>query len=566
MGRTHRQSSVKTRRRRLYTGRCRDALDFHGKRVNHPSPTDATNQHDLRTHTHVWSTHADTFTEARLHMYLSEEWLKRWRTDTSQRLGVPPYFVCTNKQLEQLLADPPESCEELLARKGWGVKKINLYYEEFAKFMGWNVEFPIEYGPPKRRRTAPKTPAQPVASEPAIEYSDLTEEQAAIAKRIIESTGNVFLTGAAGTGKSYLFRYLKRAMPGRVAVTASTGIAAVAIGGQDDSLLGGRRTRARPAQRAHGAHGSARETPLADDGRCSSSTKSPCSTRGLYDKLAYIGACLRNVNQPFGDLRIVLCGDFFQLPPVDGPYAFQSRAWNAETLTLRVVMRCVDDALVDTLGKIREGRFEDGWLTDCHVDRKPTPTDGIPPTRLYCTNRDVDSENAARLAELPGDSRVFASNDTPKEAENPEDARVRRKVWKAARAKFRVPKSVTLKVGAQVTLTRNIPPWGVNGSRGVVVELDPPRVRFDSGYIWDCEYAVETRDEGTRAYLPLKLAWALTVHKSQGMSLTRVNVNVAKRVRLRPGLRRAVAGEDERGTVAQRTAAARKSGARARKG
>ena len=78
-----------------------------------------------------------------------------------------------------------------------------------------------------------------------------------------------------------------------------------------------------------------------------------------------------------------------------------------------------------------------------------------------------------------------------------------------------------------MTLTRNTPPWGVNGSRGVVISFDPLRVRFDSGYIWDCEYAVETRDEGTRAYLPLKLAWALTVHKSQGMSLTRVDVNVA---------------------------------------
>ena len=450
---------------------------------------------------------------------LTEAWLRRWRTDTSHRLGVPPYFICTNKQLDALVADPPGSCDELLARKGWTMKKFNLYGEAFADVMGWDVDFPMEIPrkPTRKRRAAPVAPRAALAdTEGRLRdvrgVTDLTPEQAAIAKRILKGKNNVFLTGAAGTGKSYLFKYLKSAMPGRVAVTASTGIAAVAIGGQTIHSWAG--------------VGLARDPASALMERMDPRAKRRWRTTDVlfideisminakfYDKLAYIGACLRDVNQPFGDLRVVLCGDFFQLPPVDGLYAFQSHAWNAKMLTLRVVMRCVDKELTHMLARIREGHFNTDWLVDCHVDRKPAPTDGIPPTRLYCTNHDVDAENAARLAELPGDTRVFKSTDT---------------LTCSTRVKFRAPKTISLKVDAQVTLTRNTPPWGVNGSRGVVLSLDPLRVRFDSGYVWDCEYTLETHDEGTRSYLPLKLAWALTVHKSQGMSLTRVNVDVAK--------------------------------------
>lgn len=467
---------------------------------------------------------------------LTEAWLRRWRTDTSHRLGVPPYFICTNKQIDALVADPPESCAELLARKGWTPKKFNRYGEAFADFMGWDVDFPLIESMPRKKRLGGRSCTLVGGSarisvkkmkshvSESILASDLTEEQAAIATRILEGDENVFLTGAAGTGKSYLFKYLKSAMPGRVAVTASTGIAAVAIGGQTIHSWAG--------------VGLARDPASVLMERMDPRAKRRWRTTDvlfideismidakLYDKLAYIGACLRDVNQPFGDLRVVLCGDFFQLPPVDGLYAFQSHAWNATMLTLRVVMRCADEALIRMLTRIREGHFEVGWLTDCHIDQKPAPTDGIPPTRLYCTNHDVDAENAARLAELPGNTRVFKSTDTftPVDPEGPEGpSRPSRRV------KFRAPNTISLKVDAQVTLTRNTPPWGVNGSRGIVLSLDPLRVRFDSGYVWDCEYTLETHDGGTRAYLPLKLAWALTVHKSQGMSLTRVNVDVAK--------------------------------------
>ena len=103
-------------------------------------------------------------------MPLTQSWLKRWRTDTSRSLGVPPYFVCTNKQIDALLADPPESCEELLARKGWTAKKFNHYGEAFAEFMGWDVDFPLPEIPKKRKPEIPKKqkPEIPKKRKPEI--------------------------------------------------------------------------------------------------------------------------------------------------------------------------------------------------------------------------------------------------------------------------------------------------------------------------------------------------------------------------------------------------------------
>ena len=126
---------------------------------------------------------------------------------------------------------------------------------------------------------------------------------------------------------------------------------------------------------------------------------------------------------PFGGLQLVSCGDFFQLPPVGlGSYgklfAFQSPAWQlcgmVNVVLTQVVRQQGDQRFVRMLNELRLGVASPHTLdvlASCHVSRKPPVADGILPTKLYCTNANVDEENASRLKALPGESVTFRAGD-----------------------------------------------------------------------------------------------------------------------------------------------------------
>jgi len=278
----------------------------------------------------------------------------------------------------------------------------------------------------------------------------------------------------------------------------------------------------------------------------------------LFSALEGIGCRVRGGGPtPFGGLQVIACGDFFQLPPVSLAYtgfAFQSPAWGASgmaTCRLTQVVRQAGDApFLALLNEVRVGKCSPrttGVLAACHVSRKALPTDGIIPTRLYCTNKDVDLENTARLGALPGGEEVFKCGGGW--SRPPPGAAEERAFMEAMEKK--VPSVLRLKVGAQVLLTRNWAEKGlVNGSRGVVLGFAPaaltgastlhygvPKgsypgvtVLFDTGAVetlGPVSSFVATRDAtGTRLQIPLKLGWALTVHRSQGMTLSRAELQL----------------------------------------
>ena len=125
----------------------------------------------------------------------------------------------------------------------------------------------------------------------------------------------------------------------------------------------------------------------------------------------------------FGGLQLVSCGDFFQLPPVGlgrfgKLFAFQSPAWQlcgmGNVVLTQVVRQQGDQRFVRMLNELRLGVASPRTLdvlASCHVDRKPRVADGILPTKLYCTNANVDEENASRLKALPGESVTFRAGD-----------------------------------------------------------------------------------------------------------------------------------------------------------
>lgn len=402
-----------------------------------------------------------------------------------------------------------------------------------------------------------------------IDPSTLNDGQREAASYIF-SGGNAFLTGAAGVGKSYLLKYIiqglrdkyeaggSAAPNDRVVVAASTGIAATHINGITihswaGVLLGkGGASVLVPRVMQN-------ETAIRRWKRAEVLVLDEVSMLDgvFFEALNAIAQTARGCpHLPFGGIQLVLSGDFFQLPPVSlnqGGFAFEAPAWmqaSVRMLELRTVVRqSGDQTFINILNQIRIGHCSyeiSNVLDGCHISKKPKPVDGIVPTKLYCTNRNVDQENNRKLDELPGNGVIFAANDEFK-GSYPRDAQ--KKITQAMDRKC--PSQLTLKVGAQVIITRNMPDYKlVNGSRGTVKSFEWANVNSNdadsrAGAVQRRQYPVvhftngvrmRVAEESTfqggsfgamvRYQLPLKLAWSLTVHKSQGMTIDRAELQL----------------------------------------
>jgi len=404
----------------------------------------------------------------------------------------------------------------------------------------------------------------------------LTSKQRIIAERAIYGEQNIFLTGAAGVGKSYLLRFIIDKLTQlyaspvsnhsnsciHVAVTASTGIAALHISGQTiHSFAGiglgiGTREKLYDSLRADARR-------RWQGCKCLIIDEISMISAELFDKLDYIARRCRKSAAPFGGIRLILSGDFFQLPPVDlmkgsihAGFAFQSDAWPEAAIVkceLTEVVRQSDADFIGLLNQIRLGVCSDdvaAALKKCHVNTKSFPDDGIAPTKLYCTNKNVDVENTSMLLALQAPQHDFKCIDSWVElgrCTNTKTSNARALLLTLASQ--RVPEVLSLRVGAQVMYTKNSSGL-VNGSRGVVVAFERksctgayetgeqasstlhyyPVVQFDTGavvHVFPCPMEFKTPNAGLlrRTQIPLRLSWALTIHKSQGMTLTRVQVD-----------------------------------------
>ncbi|KAM9183174.1 ATP-dependent DNA helicase PIF1 [Dugong dugon] len=365
----------------------------------------------------------------------------------------------------------------------------------------------------------------------------LSEEQAAVLSVALKGQ-SVFFTGSAGTGKSYLLKRILGSLPptGTVA-TASTGVAACHIGGTTLHAFAG--------------IGSGR-APLA---QCVALAQRPGVRQGwlscqrlvideismveadLFDKLEAVARAVRQQDKPFGGIQLIICGDFLQLPPVTKgsqppQFCFQAKSWKRcipVTLELTEVWRQADQAFISLLQAVRLGRCSD------EVTRQLRSTathkvgrDGIVATRLCTHQDDVALTNERRLQELPGKVHSFEAMDS-----DPEQAQ-------ALDAQCPASRLLQLKLGAQVMLVKNLAVSRglVNGARGVVVGFETegrglPQVRFLCG-ITEVIRADRWTVQATggqllsRQQLPLQLAWAISIHKSQGLSLDCVEISLGR--------------------------------------
>ncbi|KAK8384958.1 hypothetical protein O3P69_014492 [Scylla paramamosain] len=356
----------------------------------------------------------------------------------------------------------------------------------------------------------------------------LTAEQRRVVQAV-SSGQNVFFTGSAGTGKSFLLQHLVGSLPPESTfITASTGVAASHIGGCTLHAFAGVGTGEGSLEQC--LRLASRKAVVQQWRQCQHLIIDEVSmVDGLFfEKLEAIARAVRKNNKPFGGIQLILCGDFLQLPPVTRRgerrvFCFQTSAWErCVTLTLELtdVKRQDDPEFIQILQAVRLGRCSEEaaerlqQTVDNCVER-----DGIKASRL-CTHRDdVDHINTAHLNELSGKERVFVSVDSDVEQKGVLDANTP------------VGSHLVLKVGCQVMLTKNLEVGRglVNGARGVVTAFTHgntgnPMVRFLCGVTTEIKYEkwsvmMTAGYHVTRKQLPLQLAWAFSIHKSQGMTL-----------------------------------------------
>ncbi|XP_041805675.1 ATP-dependent DNA helicase PIF1 [Chelmon rostratus] len=365
----------------------------------------------------------------------------------------------------------------------------------------------------------------------------LNKEQAAVLSAVL-SGKNVFFTGSAGTGKSFLLKRIMGSLPPKSTfATASTGVAACHIGGTTLHNFAGIGSGSAPLEQC--VELAQRPGVLQHWTSCRHLIIDEVSMveAQFFDKLESVARSVRRSTEPFGGIQLIMCGDFLQLPPVSkgkekAGFCFQARSWRKViqlNMELTEVRRQTDQSFISLLQAVRVGRVtEEVTAKLMESAYHQIERDGILATRLCTHKDDVELTNENKLRQLPGSVRVFEALDS-------DPALV-----KTIDAHSPVSRLIQLKVGAQVMLTKNLDVARglVNGARGVVVAFESgkhglPRVRFLCGVTETLKPERWVFKSGggihlSRQQLPLKLAWAISIHKSQGMTLDCVEISLAR--------------------------------------
>ncbi|KAH8045978.1 PIF1-like helicase [Aureococcus anophagefferens] len=253
----------------------------------------------------------------------------------------------------------------------------------------------------------------------------------------------------------------------------------------------------------------------------------------LLDKIDAVARAARGNARPFGGVQVLACGDFAQLPPVRVTrFAFEAESWRgafgARQYCLSAVFRQRDAGFVSLLNELRVGRASPKTVQTLEATASNELKDGdIEPTKLYATNAQVDRLNASRLDALTGAPETLRARDSG------QADRFVQCQW---------PEELVLKPQAQIMLLHNtdVASGLCNGSRGVVVGFERDakskrvtgvRCRFARGGVHVVERESTSVYEGdaqiaSRSQFPLKLAWAVTIHKSQGQSIDLLEVDL----------------------------------------
>jgi ATP-dependent exoDNAse (exonuclease V) alpha subunit len=357
---------------------------------------------------------------------------------------------------------------------------------------------------------------------------------------ILQAGYNVFLTGSAGSGKTYILNrfiaYLKlHQIP--VGITASTGVAATHLNGMTLNAWTGigvkeaiTDSQIDALMKRRYLHHRIRNIKVLIIDEVS------MLSQQTFESVDKVFRAFKNSDEPFGGVQIVLCGDFFQLPPVtssaneNSQYIYHSPLWQELDLKicyLETPYRQIDKRFLDILEQIRNNHItKDMW--DTLKNRFfQTFGDGVSPTRLYTHNSQADAINKDMLAKLDGKEFHFMMRSIGTE-----------ELTAIMKRSCLAPEQLILKRRALVMFVKNNFEEGyVNGTMGRIIDFTekegfPIVETFEHKQIavrpsvWTIDEDGEVKAKLTQ--IPLRLAWAITIHKSQGMSLDAAEIDLGK--------------------------------------
>lgn len=347
---------------------------------------------------------------------------------------------------------------------------------------------------------------------------------------------NVFVTGGAGVGKSFLIRHFQRGLDFKeFPMLASTGAAAVLVGGRTfHSFFGLGILEGGPAATVERAVRNRQVVRRLRQIKGMVIDEISMLAGPVLRVAEVIARRARDSELPWGGLRVITVGDFAQLPPVErdpakgGGWAFLDPVWEwsmFERQHLQTQVRCQDPEYMRVLASIREGIVDDEVTKYLNERTGPIETE-FEGTRLFPRRDQTERFNEMRLADLPGEEKIF-------ETITSGNARGIESLLKQAP----IPKTLRLKEGSLVMIRQNDPMgrW-VNGSTGHVRRIQPGRLSIEllNGRWVELEKATFSLLDGegeTIAALvnfPVNLAWATTIHKAQGSTLDRMAVDISR--------------------------------------
>lgn len=370
----------------------------------------------------------------------------------------------------------------------------------------------------------------------------LSPEQQKLFDRFENTSSHMFITGKAGTGKSVLLQYIKLHTQKDIIVVAPTGVAALNVGGQTihslflfpPTFIDTRSLKLAPKTAKILKN---IDTLIIDE--------VSMVRADLMDGIDYLLRLARGNNEPFGGVQLLMFGDLYQLPPVvndrellqyfhdlnGGFYFFNSLAWNGtdlEIYELNQNFRQTDETFKTILNSIRGGEVSDNLLFPLNERSKISPpSDGV--ITLATTNATVFEINHTRLNSLPNHSFAYQASIT----------------GDLDPSSFPTESTLILKKGAQIMMLKNDSKkrW-VNGSIGVVEDIKEKEisVNIDGNihtvqpetwnkirYSFNSEKRqVEEEIVSSFTQFPIRLAWAITVHKSQGQTYNSVVIDMGR--------------------------------------
>ena len=359
-----------------------------------------------------------------------------------------------------------------------------------------------------------------------------------LALEIMLSGQSVLLTGPAGAGKTFVlnqFIKLSKYEGKHVSVTATTGLAATHLGGTTIHSWAG--------IGVHDSIGNGFVDHIAK-GRREIIEKTDVliidEISMLHDfrldMVDEVCRLVRKKDEPFGGIQIIMSGDFFQLPPINrgdsraGGFVVNSEVWrelDPVICYLQEQHRQDDEQLLDILNAMRAGDIRRHHAETLLARAEVFPDDLEQLTELHTVNVDVDKINEAKLETLEGDEVVYSQMTTGSES-----------YVETLQRSVLAPAALKVKKGALVMAVKNSPERKyVNGSIGTIIDFEPytdyPIVEFKNGKevsmvpdTWELRDGDKKR--ASISQIPLRLAWAITIHKSQGMTLDAARIDLRK--------------------------------------